>query len=134
MTQWNCKTVSQPNCPNIHISRLAELPAIAAHGSQAVSKVVIHAKFKLPGIHRRQRIVGEFSCVEWLQARHELRSAHRVLPERDLAQTVSRFNPVTTSMRRPLIFSTDVQRHSGRLPGAVETERVRAVVLQQMLK
>src|ERR1700730_19259553 len=100
MTQRKCKAVGQPNRPNILISHFAELPAIAAHASQAVPKVVIHAEFKLPGIHRRQRIALDTAYPVLLQTRHELRSPQSELPERDLVQTVCRFDPVSASPGR----------------------------------
>src|SRR6266481_5270161 len=134
MAQWNCKAVGQPYRPNVLIFNLAELPAVTADRPKAISKVVIHAEFKLPGIRGRQRITRKSPDIKLLQARDKLCPAHGVLPERDLAETVGGFDPVTASLGRPLIFSAEVQRNCGWLPGAVETEGVRTIVLQQMLK
>src|ERR1700674_929764 len=134
MAERKCEAIGQPNRPNVLIPHLAELPAIAAHRSQAVPEVVIHAEFKLPRIHRRQRIAREPPYKILLHARNELRSAHGVLPERNLVQTVGRFDPVTAPPGRALIFPAEFQWQRGRLPAAVKTEGVRALVLQQMLK
>src|ERR1700733_12261702 len=124
MTERKCEAIGESYRPNVRIPRLAELPAIAAHRSQAVLKVVIHAELKLPGIHRRQRIAWERSNKILLHPRDELRSAHRVLPEWNLGQTVPRFDPVAAPPGRALIFPADFQWQRGRFPAAMKTEGV----------
>src|SRR5580700_1083477 len=133
MAERKCEAIGQANRPNVFISHLAELPAVAAHRSQAVPKVVVQAEFKLPGICRRQRIARKRPYKILLHARDKLRSAHGVLPERNLTQAVGGFEPITAPPGRALIFPPEFQWQRGRLPAAVKTEGIRALILQQML-
>src|SRR5579864_3651433 len=124
MTERKCEAISQAHRPNVLVSQLAELPAVAAHRSQAVPEVVVHAEFKLPGIYRRQRIAREPPDKILLHARDKLRPAHGVLPERHLTQAVGGFEPVTAPPGRALIFPAEFQRQCRRLPAAVKTEGI----------
>src|SRR5580704_8345826 len=134
MAERKCEAICQDNRPNVFISYLAELAAVATHCSQAIPEVVVHAEFKLPGIYRRQRIARKHPYKILLHARDKLRSAHGVLPERNLTQAVGGFEPVTAPPGRALIFPPEFQWQRGRLPAAMKTEGIRALILQQMLK
>src|SRR5271154_7605898 len=78
------ETVGRGHRPDIYVALRTELAAVVEAALQAIRKVIIRAGFEYLRVDGRQRVIGQRTDPELLEAGYQLGAAHFVAQEWDL--------------------------------------------------